>query len=229
MSTVSKQHLCRNQREVDIPVPASGDVTYLTDGAGAKPTPLKWSSTNPTFGELTATPDAVCTGEEIQLSFDGIDVDDNLDVNNATYSWGASVDGNNVPVSGDAFSLTVSPSVNGVVAAEFTDPTPVVFELTAGSNGCVATQTWDDLVFVYPAPRIQNSNTYVCQDQEWSAVITEPKLTTLGQNELEDLVWEDNGDGQFEVTLPPDHLVYTGGQTSKPLPSKAPSNTRTSD
>ena len=202
---------------VDIPVPASGDVTFtLTDGAGcqADTTLNVVIHELPTFGELTATPDAVCTGEEIQLSFDGIDVDDNLDVNNATYSWSASVDGNNVPVSGDAFSLTVSPSVNGVVAAEFTDPTPVVFELTAGSNGCVATQTWDDLVFVYPAPRIQNSNTYVCQDQEWSAVITGPEtLTTLGQNGLEDLVWEDNGDGQFEVTLPPDYLVFTGGQS----------------
>jgi len=201
----------------DIPVPASGDVTFtLTDGAGcqADTTLSVVIHELPTFGALVATPDAVCTGEEIQLSFDGIDVDDNLDVSNATYTWSASVDGNNVPVSGDAFSLAVTPSVNGVVAAEFTDPTPVVFELIAGSDGCVATQTWDDVVFVYPAPRIQNSNTYVCQDQEWSAVIAGPEtLTTLGQNGLEDLVWEDNGAGQFEVTLPPEYLVAQGGQS----------------
>ena len=133
----------------DIPVPASGDVTFtLTDGAGcqADTTLSVVIHELPTFGALTATPDAVCTGEEIQLSFDGIDVDDNLDVTNATYTWSASVDGNNVPVSGDAFSLAVTPSVNGVVAAEFTEPTPVVFELTAGSDGCVATQTWNDVV-----------------------------------------------------------------------------------
>ena len=206
----------------DFPVPASGDVTFtLTDGAGcqADTTLSVVIHELPTFGALTATPDAVCTGEEIQLTFDGIDVDDNLDVANATYTWNASVDGNNVPVSGDAFSLAVTPSVNGVVAAEFTDPTPVVFELTAGSDGCEATQTWNDVVFVYPAPRIQNSNTYVCQDQEWSAVITGPEtLTTLGQNGLEDLVWEDNGAGQFEVTLPPDYLVAQGGQSVQTFP-----------
>ena len=200
-----------------IPVPASGDVTFtLTDGAGcqADTTLSVVIHELPTFGALTATPDAVCTGEEIQLSFDGINVDDNLDVANATYTWSASVDGNNVPVSGDAFSLAVTPSINGVVAAEFTEPTPVVLELTAGSDGCVATQTWNNVVFVYPAPRIQNSNTYVCQDQAWSAVITGPEtLTTLGQNGLEDLVWEDNGAGQFEVTLPANYLVAQGGQS----------------
>ena len=87
-----------------IPVPASGDVTFtLTDGAGcqADTTLSVVIHELPTFGALTATPDAVCTGEEIQLSFDGIDVDDNLDVANATYTWSASVDGSNVPVSGD--------------------------------------------------------------------------------------------------------------------------------
>ncbi|MGB1099780.1 MAG: fibrobacter succinogenes major paralogous domain-containing protein [Flavobacteriales bacterium] len=137
----------------DIPVPASGDVTFtVTDGIGcqADTTLSVVIHELPTFGALTATPDAVCTGEEIQLSFDGIDVDDNLDETNATYSWSASIDGNSVPVSGDAFSLAVTPLVNGVVAEEFTEPTPVVFELTAGSDGCVATQTWDDVVIVYP-------------------------------------------------------------------------------
>lgn len=206
----------------NIPVPASGEVTFtLTDGAGcqADTTLSVVIHELPTFGALTATPDAVCSGEEIQLTFDGIDVDDSLDVANATYAWSASVDGNNVPVSGDAFSLAVTPSINSVVAADFTEPTPVLFELTAGSNGCVATQTWDDLVFIYPAPRIQNSNTFVCQDQEWSAAITGPEtLTTLGQNGLEDVVWGVNGAGQFEVTLPPDYLVAQGGQSVQTFP-----------
>ena len=201
----------------DIPVPASGDVTFtLTDGAGcqADTTLSVVIHELPTFGALNATPDAVCSGEEIQLTFDGIDVDDNLDVADATYTWSASVDGSNVAVNGDDFSLNVTPAIGAVVAAEFTDPTPVVFELTAGSDGCVATQTWDDVVFVYPAPRIQNSNPYVCQDQEWSAVITGPEnLMTLGQNGLDSLVWEINGAGQFDVTLPPDYLVLQGGQS----------------
>ena len=201
----------------DIPVPASGDVTFtLTDGAGcqADTTLSVVIHELPTFGALNATPEAVCSGEEIQLTFDGIDVDDNLDVADATYTWSASVDGSNVAVNGDDFSLNVTPAIGAVVAAEFTDPTPVVFELTAGSDGCLATQTWDDVVFVYPAPRIQNSNPYVCQDQEWSAVITGPEnLMTLGQNGLDSLVWEINGAGQFDVTLPPDYLVLQGGQS----------------
>ena len=36
---------------------------------------------------------------------------------------------------------------------------------------------------------------------------------TLGQNGLDSLVWEDNGSGQFEVTLPADYLVAQGGQS----------------
>ena len=201
----------------NIATPDSGDVTFtLTDGAGcqADTTLSVIIHELPTFGALNAMPDAVCTGEEIQLTFSGIGVDENLNEADATYTWSASVDGSNIPVTGDAFSLAVIPSVNAVVAAEFTEPTPVVFELTAGSDGCVATQTWDDVVVVYPAPRIQNSNTYVCQDQEWSTVITGPEtLMTLGQNGLDSLVWEDNGSGQFEVTLPADYLVAQGGQS----------------
>lgn len=201
----------------NIDVPAVGDLTFtLTDGAGcqADTTLSVVIHELPTFGNLNATPDAVCSGEEIQLTFDGIGVDDNLNVADATYSWSASVDGNNVAVTGDNFSLAVTPNVNAVVAADFTEPTPVVFELTAGSGGCVATQNWNDVVYVYPAPRIQNSNTFVCQDQEWSAVITGPEsLMTMGQNGLDSLVWEDNGAGQFEVTLTPEYLVVQGGQS----------------
>ena len=168
----------------------------------------------PTFGNLSATPDAVCSGEEIQLTFEGIGVDDNLDLANATYNWSVSVAGSNMPVTGDESLLTVTPTVNAVVAASFTEPTPVVFQLTAGAGGCLASQTWNDLVHVYPAPRIQNGNPYACQDQAWTASITGPEtLMTLGQNGLDSLVWEDNGAGQFDVTLPPDYLVALGGQT----------------
>ena len=198
-------------------VPATGDLTFtLTDGAGcqADTTLSVVIHELPTFGNLSATPDAVCSGEEIQLTFEGIGVDDNLDLANATYNWSVSVDGSNMPVTGDESLLTVTPTVNAVVAASFTEPTPVVFQLTAGAGGCLASQTWNDLVHVYPAPRIQNGNPYACQDQAWTASITGPEtLMTLGQNGLDSLVWEDNGAGQFDVTLPPDYLVALGGQT----------------
>ena len=200
-----------------VDVPATGDLTFtLTDGAGCQvDTTLSLVIHElPTFGNLSATPDAVCSGEEIQLTFEGIGVDDNLDLANATYNWSVSVDGSNMPVTGDESSLTVTPTVNAVVAASFTEPAPVVFQLTAGAGGCLASQTWNDLVHVYPAPRIQNGNPYACQDQAWTASITGPEtLMTLGQNGLDSLVWEDNGAGQFDVTLPPDYLVALGGQT----------------
>ena len=70
---------------------------------------------------------------EIQLTFDSIDVDDSLDVANATYNWSVSVDGSNMPVTGDDTLSTVTPTVSAVVAASFTEPTPVVFQLTAGA------------------------------------------------------------------------------------------------
>ena len=198
-------------------VPATGDLTFtLTDGAGCQvDTTLSVVIHElPTFGNLNVTPDVVCSGEEIQLTFGGIGVDDNLDLANATYSWIASVDGSNMPITGDDTLFAVTPTVNPVVAANFTDPTPVVFQLTAGASGCLASQTWNDLVHVYPAPRIQNGNPYACQDQAWTASITGPEtLMTLGQNGLDSLVWEDNGAGQFDVTLPPDYLVALGGQT----------------
>lgn len=197
-------------------VPATGDLTFtLTDGAGCQvDTTLSVVIHElPTFGNLNVTPDAVCSGEEIQLTFEGIGVDDNLDLANATYSWIASVDGSNMPVTGDDTLFAVTPTVSAVVAANFTDPTPVVFQLTAGAGGCLASQTWNDVVHVYPAPRIQNGNPYACQDQAWTAVITGPEtLMTLGQNGLDSLVWEDNGAGQFDVTLPADYLVAQGGQ-----------------
>ena len=104
----------------DIPVPASGDVTFtLTDGAGcqADTTLSVVIHELPTFGALNATPDVVCSGEEIQLTFVGIDVDDNLDVADATYTWSASVDGSNVAVNGDDFSLNVTPAIGAAVAA----------------------------------------------------------------------------------------------------------------
>ena len=69
------------------------------------------------------------------------------------------------------------------------------------------------MVDVYPGPRFQNTNPYVCQDQEWSAVITGPEnLMTLGQG-LDTLFWEANGFRQFNVVLPPQYLIAPGGQS----------------
>ena len=173
--------------------------------SGHPRTPYVW--------ELSATPDAVCSGEEIQLTFEGIGVDDNLDLANATYC-GASVLTETTCLTGDESSLAVTPSVNGVVAASFTEPTPVVFELTAGAGGCLASQTWNDLVHVVSCsshsewePLCVSRPSVDCLDHRTET------LMTLGQNGLDSLVWEDNGAGQFDVTLPPDYLVALGGQT----------------
>ena len=198
-------------------VPPSGDLVFsITDGAGCQTDTTLTIVIHelPTFGNLEASVAEVCSGEEVELNFDGILVDDNLDVADASYTWTASVDGSNLPVAGDELSFSVTPSINGVVFSQFTEPAQVTFELTAGTPGCTATQTWPNIVDVYPGPRFQNTNPYVCQDQEWSAVITGPEnLMTLGQGGLDTLFWEANGFGQFDVVLPPQYLIAPGGQS----------------
>ena len=42
----------------------------------------------------------VCSGEGVELNFDGILVDDNLDVADASYTWTASVDRSNLLLQG---------------------------------------------------------------------------------------------------------------------------------
>ena len=200
-----------------VSVPPTGDIVFsITDGAGcqADTTLTVLLHELPTFGDLQADVTHICSGGEVELNFDGVVVDDSLSLADVSYTWAASVAGSNLPVVGDEWSFSVSPTINGVVYSQFTEPSPVTFELTAGTPGCTTTQSWTNLVDVYPGPRFQNSNTFVCQDQEWSAVITGPEsLMTLGQNGLDSLVWEDNGAGQFEVTLSPEYLVVQGGQS----------------
>ena len=201
----------------DAAVPPTGDLTFtITDGEGcqADTTLTILIHELPTIGNLAAESTQICSGEDFEFNFDGISVDDNLSVDDASYTWTATAGGFNQTFSGEDLSFSVSPTINGVAFNEFTGPTPMTIALTAGTPGCTTTQTWPNLVDVYPGPQFENSNLYVCQDQEWSAIISGPEsLMTLGQGALDTLFWEANEFDEFDVTLPPEYLIAPGGQS----------------
>ena len=66
---------------------------------------------------------------------------------------------------------------------------------------------------VYPAPRIQNVNPTRVKTKRGLFDHRTGNLDDFGAEWVGFFGVDDNGAGQFDVTLPPDYLVALGGQT----------------
>ena len=200
------------------PIPDSGLlVAQFTDGQGciaeliADITIIEL----PTFGDLVASPEFDCSGEEFTFTVEDVAVDDGLDINDLTYTWSGSIPTGTVTVNGLGNVVTVTPEIDEVPFQQFVAPEELNLDLTLSIAGCETSVSWTSVADVYPVPLREADNTYVCTGQDWVANINGCEvLTVLGENGLPDITWTttDPASG-MDIVLSQDYMDPPTGQS----------------
>ena len=181
---------------------------------------------NTEVGDILAVAENSCSGEEITLTVDGVEVDESLNEADLVYTWNVVIPGEGAqPVSGMGASVTTTPSIDPEATATFTDPENLRVILAVDIAGCPTQDSvFDEVAQIYPEPLVTVSNPYVCEDQGWEAnLMGANALTVMGPGGLADLIWQDASldPDNFDVVWPQDYMLPATSQTQNTLEYEA--------
>ena len=181
---------------------------------------------NTEVGDILAVAENSCSGEEITLTVDGVEVDESLNEADLVYTWNVVIPGEGAqPVSGMGASVTTTPSIDPESTSTFTDPENLRVNLAVDIAGCPTQDSvFNNVAQIYPGPAVTVSNPYVCEDQSWEAnLMGANALTVVGTGGLADLIWQDASLDQdnFDVVWPQDYMLLATSQTQNTLEYEA--------
>ena len=88
-------------------------------------------------GDILAMAENACSGEEITLTVDGVEVDESLNEADLVYTWNAVIPGEGAqPLNGAGASVTTTPSIAAESTATFTAPANLRVNLAVDIAGC---------------------------------------------------------------------------------------------